>query len=244
MGLVSFVKSAGRKLGFFGGQAAAEAEAAQQQAAAEAVKQAEEAAAALAAMHTAEARASAVIADIRAAILSHGVTIDGLEIAFANDIVRLEGTAPSQLDAERAILIAGNTEGVGGVDDQLQIVEPEPPAVYHTVISGDTLSKICLATYGNMRLYDVVFEANKPMLKHPDEIYPGQVLRLPRNVPPMVHTVAKGETLGAIAKHYYGNAKRYTDIFEANKGTLSSPDSIEVGQQLTIPHDDPSPANA
>ncbi|MCB2126689.1 MAG: LysM peptidoglycan-binding domain-containing protein, partial [Rhodobacteraceae bacterium] len=28
--------------------------------------------------------------------------------------------------------------------------------------------------------YMEIFEANKPMLKHPDKIYPGQVLRIPQ----------------------------------------------------------------
>ena len=42
------------------------------------------------------------------------------------------------------------------------------------------------------------------------------------------YKVKKGDTLGAIAKHYYGNAKRYTDIYEANKGTLASPDANDA----------------
>ncbi|MCA9492949.1 MAG: LysM peptidoglycan-binding domain-containing protein, partial [Myxococcales bacterium] len=45
--------------------------------------------------------------------------------------------------------------------------------------------------------------------------------------------VAKGETLGAIAKHWLGDAKRYTDIAAANG--ISNPDRIEVGQVLKIP---------
>jgi nucleoid-associated protein YgaU len=33
--------------------------------------------------------------------------------------------------------------------------------------------------YGDANKYNQIFEANKPMLKHPDKIYPGQVLRIP-----------------------------------------------------------------
>jgi len=33
--------------------------------------------------------------------------------------------------------------------------------------------------YGNANLYNKIFEANKPMLSHPDKIYPGQTLRIP-----------------------------------------------------------------
>ena len=49
------------------------------------------------------------------------------------------------------------------------------------------------------------------------------------------HTVIKGETLGKIAKQYYGNAMKYPLIFEANKPMLSDPDKIYPGQVLRIP---------
>ena len=229
MGLISFVKSAGRKMGLFGGQEAAAAEEAKKEAEVAAAKAADAAdAAAKEAL-----RRQAVGADIKAAILS-SVEIDELAVGYDGETVSLFGTASAQADAERAVLVAGNTEGVGQVDDQLKVEVPEPPAVYHTVVSGDTLSKIADAQYGVMRMFDVVFEANTPMLKHPDEIYPGQVLRIPPVQPP-VHTVVKGDTLGGIAKHWYGNAKQYTAIFEANRDKLSSPDAVEIGQQLTIP---------
>ncbi len=49
----------------------------------------------------------------------------------------------------------------------------------YTVKKGDTLSAIAKAMYGNANKYQAIFEANQPMLKHPDKIYPGQVLRIP-----------------------------------------------------------------
>ena len=52
-------------------------------------------------------------------------------------------------------------------------------AQFHTVESGDTLGKIAKNYYGDAMKYPVIFEANKPMLSHPDKIYPGQVLRIP-----------------------------------------------------------------
>lgn len=51
--------------------------------------------------------------------------------------------------------------------------------IIYTVKSGDTLSAISKQVYGNANLYNKIFEANKPMLKSPDKIYPGQVLRIP-----------------------------------------------------------------
>lgn len=230
MGLFSFAKSAGRKIGLFGGQAAAEAEEAQQ-AAAEA-KAAAQAAAVEA--HDEALQNAAMASDIRAAILSHGIQVANLGVAVADGTAKLMGTAPSQADAEKAVLVAGNTEGIGQVDDQIEVEVPEPPAIHHSVVSGDSLSKISLANYGTMQAYEVIFEANKPMLDHPDKIYPGQVLRIPR-IASVTHTVKSGQTLGKIAKFHYGSAGRYTEIFEANQDVLASADAVEVGQQLSIP---------
>ena len=56
---------------------------------------------------------------------------------------------------------------------------PAPTSKFHTVEKGDTLSKIAEEEYGNANLYNAIFEANKPMLTHPDKIFPGQVLRIP-----------------------------------------------------------------
>lgn len=50
------------------------------------------------------------------------------------------------------------------------------------------------------------------------------------------HTVKSGETLGKIAKHYYGNAMKYKEIFEANKDILKNPDLIYPDQELIIPN--------
>jgi nucleoid-associated protein YgaU len=49
------------------------------------------------------------------------------------------------------------------------------------------------------------------------------------------YTVVSGDTLGKIAKHFYGEPKKYTQIFEANTDILDHPDKIEIGQVLTIP---------
>ncbi len=204
-----------------------------EEAASEAIAEAVEAAEAAAADAAEAAQNHAVAMDIRAAILSY-VAVEDLQVTFSGETAVVGGSAASQEDAEKAVLVAGNTEGVGNVEDNIEVSDPEPPAVYHTVVSGDSLSELSGRYYGVIRLYDAIFAANQPMLNHPDEIYPGQVLRIPPVAPP-THTVASGETLGSIAKHWFGDASRYTDIFAANSGVLSSPDNVSVGQVLQIP---------
>jgi len=49
------------------------------------------------------------------------------------------------------------------------------------------------------------------------------------------YAVAKGDTLWAIAKKYYGDGSKYTKIFEANKGVLKNPNVIYPGQVLALP---------
>ena len=50
------------------------------------------------------------------------------------------------------------------------------------------------------------------------------------------HTVASGESLSKIAKHYFEDQMKYTAIFEANRNILKNPDMIHPGQELVIPN--------
>jgi nucleoid-associated protein YgaU len=50
------------------------------------------------------------------------------------------------------------------------------------------------------------------------------------------HTVKSGETLGKIAKHYYGDPMKYQKIFAANTDILKNPDLIHPDQELIIPN--------
>ena len=102
------------------------------------------------------------------------VTFDG-----ATGIAKVYGVADDQEAKEKSILAAGNVEGVAAVDDQMTVARSAPAAQFYTVVKGDTLSKIAKQFYGNANDYMRIFEANKPMLTHPDKIYPGQNLRIP-----------------------------------------------------------------
>lgn len=166
MSIVSFLKEAGEKL--FGGK---EAKAATTPAAAGptvAEKQA-----------GLNQQASEAIEKY---IADQGLKAEGLEVAFdgATSTVTVRGQAPDQQTREKILLCCGNVQGVAQVKDEMTVAQAaEPPASFRTVKSGDTLSKIAKEAYGDANAYMQIFEANKPMLKHPDKIYPGQVLRIP-----------------------------------------------------------------
>ena len=108
-----------------------------------------------------------------------GLSINGLTIEMG-DHVNVGGTTMTNADREKVILAVGNVEGVASVSDTIRVTNPEPEAAFHEVKKGDTLSKISKDVYGDPMKYNTIFEANKPMLSHPDKIYPGQILRIPK----------------------------------------------------------------
>ena len=168
MSIISFFKEAGEKL--FGHK---DAEAAAQKA------QAAPDDAALQA-RLADANQTAANA-IVAYIGTQNLSADGLNVEFdgATGSVTVSGLAPDQATKEKIVLCCGNVSGVVQVNDLLTVSEPADESRYYTVVRGDTLSAIAKTQYGNATAYMKIFEANKPMLSHPDKIYPGQLLRIP-----------------------------------------------------------------
>ena len=143
MGILDFVKSAGRAIGIGSAEAAPAPE------------------------------------ELKKEVASHGLNADGLDVKVEGDKVVVSGKALTQEEKEKIVLAVGNVAGVAQVDDQLEAGAAEAPSTFYTVKKGDTLSAIAKAQYGDASKYNAIFQANKPMLKDPDEIYPGQVLRIP-----------------------------------------------------------------
>jgi nucleoid-associated protein YgaU len=164
MGLMSFMKEAGEKL-FGKGQA----------------KAAQDAAAAAPTPENIAALSQAAGDAILGYVRANGLPADGLDVSFdaPSSTVTVAGTLSDQATKEKVLLCCGNVAGVAAVNDMITVSSPEPEAQWHTVVSGDNLSKIAKKFYGDANKYPVIFEANKPMLSHPDKIYPGQVLRIP-----------------------------------------------------------------
>lgn len=115
---------------------------------------------------------------LKAEIERLGLPVDDLCIELGETVI-ISGETPTSETREKIILALGNVDGVANVEDGLTVTNPAPEAQFYTVQSGDSLSKISKAVYGDPMKYNDIFEANKPMLEHPDKIYPGQVLRIP-----------------------------------------------------------------
>ena len=106
--------------------------------------------------------------------------IEDLDVQYEDGVVRLSGKAESAEAMEKAVLMAGNVEGVSEVNvDAMDAPEPEPEVEYYTIVSGDSLSKIAKAYYGNAMDCPKLFEANREVITDPDLIYPGQKIRIP-----------------------------------------------------------------
>lgn len=163
MGIFDFVKEAGKKLGFGDDEPAAKP-----------------AAPAAPAPTAADMKAAA---DRRRAmgmvkmVGGLGLEVEDLSVRVDGDTVTVSGIAASQAEREKIVLAVGNVAGIARVDDRMEVAAPK--ATFYTVQAGDTLSKIAKQHYGDAGKYPVIFEANKPMLEHPDKIYPGQQLRIP-----------------------------------------------------------------
>lgn len=158
MGIFAFIKEAGEKL--FGSKDKPAAAAAPDPAAANAAG--------------AEA--------IRGYIAQQQLSADGLtiDVDSAAGQVTVSGVAPDQATKEKIVLCCGNVNGIAQVNDLMTVAQPADESQFHTVERGDTLSAIAKKFYGNANAYPKIFEANTPMLKHPDKIYPGQLLRIPK----------------------------------------------------------------
>ena len=133
---------------------------------------------------------------IKADIAKLGLNVQNFNVVLADGVATLTGLAVNRAEASKIVMAVGNTEGITKVDNQMRVplssLPPTvaPPAtpdadadeeavVFYPVAKGDTLSGIAKRLYGDANKYMKIFEANKPMLSHPDKIYPGQMLRIP-----------------------------------------------------------------
>ncbi len=118
-------------------------------------------------------------AKIKTHIEADNPGIADLDVSVNEGVVSLKGEATSREALEKAVLLAGNVQGVEKVMAVTVKTPDEPQVEYYEIVSGDTLSGIAKKYYGDAMQYPRLFEANREVIKDPDLIYPGQKIRIP-----------------------------------------------------------------
>jgi len=152
----------------------------------------------------------------------------------------------------------------GGEERARALPEPEGPMVLpprfetYVIQRGDDLWSIAERRYGDRRHWQAIAQANGADLD-PQRLRVGQSIRLPvdpanvqglpidpetgepmrperPSLPPAIeYTVKPGDTLSEIAQHFYGQATRWREIYEANRRVLPEPEALRPGMRLMIP---------
>ncbi len=106
--------------------------------------------------------------------------IEDMQVTFSQGVVSITGKATSAEAMEKAVLMAGNVQGVSEVNiDKLQAPPVQAKIEYYIIKKGDTLSAIAKQFYGKPNDYPKIFEANREVIKDPNLIFPGQKIRIP-----------------------------------------------------------------
>lgn len=172
-----------------------------------------------------EEQAQAEIARIRAELDQLNANIAALE---------------DEVDALRTSVSKLETLQAGLTDKVAELRETWKRCTWgrYTVVDGDWLSKIASMrkVYHDGSKWPWIYEANMDKISDPNLIYPGWVLLIPTLDN---YTVIPGDCLWLIASYLsiYSDAKRWPDIYEANKDKISDPDLIYTNQEFVIPHD-------
>ena len=146
------------------------------------------------------------VADMKAALAKNGVTLQNLTLDVKGSTAIVTGVADSQAEREKAILVLGNIKGIDAVTDTIRVNAPAQARQTSAQPSATGQAG-----------------------------FPGGAGATAAHPESKFYQVKSGDTLSKIAKEFYGEANKYTQIFEANKPMLSDPDKIYPGQTLRIP---------
>lgn len=138
------------------------------------------------------AQGDTAVQDVSEAILERKIKaskidVKDLSLKLEGEKVKVYGVVSSPEDKADLILLIGNTQGIAKVDDAIKVRKPGsekdeenvPAPRLYQVKSGDTLSAIAQKELGSADRYMEIFNANRNILRDPDEIDIGQTLRIP-----------------------------------------------------------------
>jgi LysM repeat protein len=106
--------------------------------------------------------------------------LSNLEVQVDNGIATIKGETDDPSALEKVILMAGNAMGIEEVRaDEVSAPAQTAEVQYYEIKKGDSLWKIATHFYKDGNKYHQIFEANKEVIKDPDLIFPGQMIRIP-----------------------------------------------------------------
>ncbi len=119
---------------------------------------------------------------------------------------------------------------------KLRIPTQQKQYEIYLVQAGDQLSTIAERFWGDAMKFQDIFQANRNLLKDENQIYPGQRLRIPSdNKAYNFYTVQTGDCLSKIAKIFFGDFLKFSEIYEVNREIIKDSELIYPGQRLKIP---------
>lgn len=112
--------------------------------------------------------------------------VSGLQVQVNDGVASISGQAQSSEALEKAVLMAGNAMGIQEVKaDGMTIADGSQVGgddEFYVIEKGDTLWKIADQAYGDGSKYTKIVEVNREVIKDADKIFPGQKIRIPKNI--------------------------------------------------------------